>query len=210
MNKALTALVIDDHPVTHLGCRGLLSEYGFTNIGIAEDGESAMRQIDKSPPDLILLDIGLPGVGGLKLLPQILNRLPDVPILIFTMYENPSMAAMALEQGASGFLSKNAPPEDFLQAVKAVMDGQIYLESSLALRVATRSVKPETQLTPRELQILRLISRGLTYEQVAAEVHVSYKTVANASSTLRRKLSARSLSDLIRIGLEMELSDGDS
>lgn len=212
-SQAFTALVVDDHPVTHLGCRGLLSELGFTSILKADDGGSALRSLDKNAPDLIVLDVGLPGIGGLALLPQLRKRAPDARILIFTMNENPAFAVMALEGGAHGFLSKNAPPEEFLQAVRTVLDGRIFLEPDLALSVATRTTRREGSLaclTPRELQILRLISQGLTYEDIADEVHVSYKTVANVSSALRRKLSARSLPDLIRIGLEMDISQNSA
>lgn len=207
--ECLEALVIDDHPVTHLGCRSLLAELDFHKVHKAVDCGSSLRFLEKSAPHLILLDLGLPGVGGLKLLPQLIQRAPEAAILVFTMNENPAFAMMALENGAHGFLSKNAPPEHFLQAVRTVMEGRVYLEADLAMAVATRRTKKTdllADLSPREVQILRLIGHGLTYENIAAEIHVSYKTVANVSSGLRRKLSARSLSDLIRIALEVEAS----
>lgn len=205
MPAARRALVVDDHPVTHIGCRALLGELGFDEIESVDNGSAALRAVERAAPELILLDLGLPGVGGLQLIGPLRSRAPDARILVFTMNESPALAASALEAGASGFLSKNAPPEDLLTAVRAVTSNKVYLERGLAIDMATRSVKrdldPKSCLTPREHQVLRLIGKGFTYEQIAEEIHVSYKTVANTSSSLKRKLSARSLPDLMRIAV---------
>lgn len=204
---AKTALVIDDHPVTHIGCRRLLAEAGYDTVLEATDYTTAYRQCERARPDLIVLDVGLPGVGGLQMIRPLIERAPDARILVFSMTNSPAFAAIALGAGASGYLAKNSQPEDFLAAVRRIEAGHIYLENDLAIDVATHSARRETEdLTPRELQILRLLGEGQGYKEIAAETNVSYKTVANTCTAMKRKLSARSLSDLIRIAVSR--SDG--
>ncbi|WP_417606528.1 LuxR C-terminal-related transcriptional regulator [Primorskyibacter flagellatus] len=146
------------------------------------------------------------GIGGLALLPQLQDRAAGVPVLVFTMNENPSLARMAMEQGALGFLSKNAPPEQFLLAERTVMAGPTFLEARLALSLVTdaRTEDRFSDLNPREAQVLRLIAQGRSYDEIAGSIHVSYRTVANVIAALRRKQSVRNLTELMRIGLEMD------
>lgn len=200
--------MIDDHPITHLGARSLLPECGFDTVLRAEDAGTALRHLDRALPDLIILDLGLPGIGGLALLPQLQSRAPEVPVLVFTMNENPAFARMAMEQSAQGFLSKNALPEQFIAAVRTIMAGRTFLEPRLALTLATGGHAEGRfgDLNAREAQVLRLIAQGQSYDEIADAIHVSYKTVANVSAALRRKLSARNLTELMRVGLEMDRS----
>lgn len=204
-----TALVIDDHPVTHLGCRRLLTGLGYDTVLEASDAAEAYRTLDRSAPDLIVLDIGLPGVGGLQMIRPLLDRVEGVRILVFSMNTSPAFAARALEEGAHGYLAKNSPPESFLTAVRRIEAGQVYLAANLAIDVATHTVRrtanPLNALTGREHQVLRLIGQGMDYTGIAAELNVSYKTVANACTAIKRKLSARTLSDLIRIAVQNDL-----
>lgn len=203
------ALVIDDHPVTHLGCRRLLAEAGYDPILEAEDSASAYRQMDRVRPGLIVLDIGLPGIGGLQMIRPLLDRAPDARILVFSMNGRPAFAARALEAGAAGYLAKNSQPDDFLDAVRRIEAGQVYLSRELAIDVATQSLRRSadrlSDLTPREHQVLRLIGEGLGYKEIAAQLNVSYKTVANTSTAMKRKLSARTLSDLIRVAIQSDI-----
>ncbi|MEO0958914.1 MAG: response regulator transcription factor [Pseudomonadota bacterium] len=211
MNPARVALVIDDHPVTHLGCRSLLAEAGYTRINEATDAPSAFRSAERDPPDLIVLDLGLPGVGGLQMIAPLIERAPERRILVFSMNESPAFAARAFEAGAQGYLSKNAPPEALVAAVRTIERGQVFIERTLAISGATQNAAhrdPLAALTPREHQVLRLIGQGLRYEDIAAEIHVSYKTVANTCANLKRKLAARSLSDLIRIAIVSDEASG--
>lgn len=210
MSNPRIAVVIDDHPITHLGCRKLLASAGYEVIVEASDGPTALRQIERTPPALAVVDIGLPGVGGLQLVRPILQRAPQCRILVFSMNDSPAFAAQALDVGAHGYLSKHAPPEDFLAAVRTLEDGRIYLARQVAIDVATlarREANPLASLTPREHQVLRLIGAGLRHDEIASEINVSYKTVANTTAALKRKLSARSLPDLMRIAV---LNEGNA
>ena len=199
------AIIIDDHPVTHLGCRRLLSDAGYGTVLGASDGPAALREVERITQTLAVLDLGLPGIGGLQLVRPLLDRAPQCAILVFTMNESPALATRALEAGAMAVVSKGASPDDFLAAVAAVETGEVWLERRLAIEVATLSVRRKTSglagLTPREHQVLRLIGKGMRYEEIAGEINVSYKTVANTASALKRKLSARSLPELMRVAV---------
>lgn len=209
-----TALVVDDHPVTHIGCRRLLGEAGYETILEASDYTTAYRTCERTRPDLIVLDVGLPGVGGLQMIRPLLERAPGARILVFSMSGSPAFAATALGAGAFGYLAKNSSPEDFLTAVRHIEAGQIYLERDLAIGVATQSVcrdtNPLAALTAREHQILKLLADGFGYKEIAAHMNLSYKSVANACTGMKRKLSARTFSDLIRIAVSNAVSNTET
>lgn len=199
-----TALVIDDHPITHLGARALLTGCGFDVVLEATDMRSAYQQTEAHHPTLILLDLGLPGIGGLEMIEPLNERAPQAAILVFSMNEQPVFAGRALERGARGFLSKNAPPDTFREAVATVMRGDVYLPHDMAMQLATQGrqgVDPLARLTPREVQVLQLIGEGKDLQTIADQINVSYKTAANVSSTLKKKLNAESLPALIRIAI---------
>lgn len=200
-----TALVIDDHPITHMGARALLSRCGFDVVLEAMEMRGAYEQAERDQPALILLDLGLPGIGGLEMIEPLRARAPDAAILVFSMNEQPVFAGRALERGARGFLSKNAPPDTFREAVATVMRGEVYLPHDMAMRLATegrQGVDPLARLTPREAQVLRLIGEGKELQAIADQINVSYKTAANISSALKKKLNVDSLPGLIRIAIE--------
>lgn len=200
------ALVIDDHPITHLGCRRLLGEMGFDEVLEASHAEEAYALADRETLALIVLDLGLPGEGGLAMIEPLRQRAPQTPILIFSMNEQDIFAQKALENGASGYLSKHAPSEAFHQAVDMVTQGEIYLEPAMATRLATSRLRspshPLSQLTKREVQALQLIGKGYNLQKVADEMDISYKTAANMSSNIKQKLGAESFAQLIRAAIE--------
>ncbi|WP_424926514.1 response regulator [Amaricoccus tamworthensis] len=205
-----SALVIDDHPVAHLGCRQLLTEAGYDTIHEALTDTGALKLADAHSPSLIVLDLGMPGLGGLNLIEPLLRRLPDARILIFSMNEQTVFVSKALETGATGYLSKNSAPEDFLAAVEALEQGRLYLSHEMALAVASKGIggraDPLSTLTEREHQVLRLIGQGQDLQSIADALRVSYKTAANTSSNVRKKLGASSTTDLIRMAIEAGLT----
>ncbi|MHA6345348.1 response regulator [Roseivivax sp. CAU 1761] len=200
-----TGLIVDDHPVTHLGCGQLLEELGYDTILNAHAEAEALSLAASGAPGLVVLDLGLPGVGGLKLIEPLLRRAPAARILIFSMNEQTAFVAKALAAGAHGYLSKNSRPEDFLEAVRALEAGRAYLSHDMAMSVALarsgRQGDPLDALTEREHQVLRLISQGKSLQAIAEALHISYKTAANASSAVKRKLGAKSTGDMIRYAM---------
>ncbi|VDS06918.1 Response regulator UvrY [Paracoccus haematequi] len=202
-----SALVIDDHPITHLGANRLLRELGYDRIGQAVSGEEALLQLaGGEAPDLIVLDISLPGAGGLDLVAPLRDAAPDAPILIFSMNDQTGFAARALQAGAQGFLSKNAPPADFREAVRMLEAGEFYLSPRHAMALATlragASADPLGALSDRERQVLALIGRGLSLQAIADHLEVSYKTAANTSSALKKKLGVDGINGLMKFALD--------
>ncbi|WP_410216724.1 response regulator [Paracoccus sp. (in: a-proteobacteria)] len=202
-----TALVIDDHPITHLGASRLLRDLGYDPVGQAMSGEEALDQVAKgSAPDLIVLDISLPGAGGLDLVVPLRAALPSARILIFSMNDQTGFAARALQAGAQGFLSKNAPPADFREAVRTLEAGDFYLAPKQALALATLRAgaadDPLGSLSDRERQVLTLIGQGHGLQAIADRLGVSYKTAANTSSTLKRKLGVDGINGLMKFALD--------
>lgn len=202
------ALVIDDHPVTHLGCRRLLNDAGFDTVLEARSSEEGYRLLDRHRPELIVLDLALPGVGGLAMIGRLLDRLPNAKILVFSMHEDPIFASRALEAGAHGYLSKGSNPEDFAIAIETIRAGNIYLEHGMATQLVSlklgRAKTRFDSLTARELQILRLIGKGMSHSAIANQLHLSYKTVVNTCALLKTKTNSATLAELIRLAIDLE------
>ena len=199
-------LVIDDHPMIHLGCRQMLADAGFDEILTASSAEEGLALARSRQPVLAVLDLNLPEAGGVERIAPRLRACPGLHILVFTMNDRPAFAARVLEQGAHGFLSKNAPPASFRAAVAAITRGEVWLDHDTAMRLVTRrgltAESPLAGLTPRERTVLFRLGDGLDLTRIATELNVSYKTAANTSAALKRKLAARGLNDLIRIAIE--------
>jgi len=204
------ALVIDDHPIAHLGCRQLLAERAYDPVLEALNDSDALRLAANHKPGLIVLDLGMPGLGGLNLIEPLLRRVPEARILIFSMNEQTVFVSKALAAGASGYLSKNSGPEDFFDALDAIENGRLYLSHEMALAVAGSRAggraDPLSSLTDREHQVLRLIGQGQDLQSVADALRVSYKTAANTSASVKKKLGVKGTTDLIRYAIEAGLT----
>lgn len=201
------ALVIDDHPITHLGASRLLRELGYDEVGQAMSGEAALAQLEGAPPPaLIVLDISLPGASGLELVAPLRAAAPGAKILIFSMNDQTGFAARALQAGAQGFLSKNAPPSEFRDAVRTLEAGEFYLAPKQAVALATlragAAADPLAALSERERQVLALIGRGASLQAIADQLQVSYKTAANTSSALKKKLGVDGINGLMKFALD--------
>ncbi|TCO71737.1 response regulator [Rhodovulum euryhalinum] len=205
-----TALIVDDHPVTHIGCGQLLRDAGYDEVFEALTDREAYRLAEAHGPDLIVLDLGMPGVGGLNMIGPLSTRAPAARILVFTMNEQTVFAAKALEAGARGYLSKNSAPDDFLEAVRTLERDELFLSHKVAVSVASMRIggkaDPLASLTEREHQVLRLIGRGEDLQSIADALCISYKTAANTSSILKRKLGARNTTELVRLAIETGMS----
>lgn len=200
-----SALVIDDHPITHLGCNRILGDLGYAPVLKAMSGAEAKEALRSHQPGLIVLDINLPEGSGLGLLPQLLAAAPGVQVLVFSMNDQPGFAARAIQAGARGFLSKNAPPEDFTAAVRTLEGGGLWLDPQQALEALSQgAADPLAQLSDREREVLRLLGRGSSLQATAEALGLSYKTVANTSSVLKKKLGLGGMSELIRFAIEAE------
>jgi DNA-binding NarL/FixJ family response regulator len=203
-------LVVDDHAIVRSGIRRLLGERGEIEVIEAASGEDALSMVAACPVNLIVLDLNLPGLGGLELLRRLINAVPKTPILIFSQHTEAIYATKALEAGARGFVSKNTLPEEFLEAVDAVLAGEIAIEKNIQREIATRDLADDAYLRPlteRDLEILRLLAAGNGLSEIAAKLGVAYKTVANTLSRIKEKLGVTQTSELIRIAVGRGLTD---
>ncbi len=203
-------LIVDDHPVVLSGCRALFAGDSSIRIDEASDAKSGHRAFVQKKPDVTIIDINLPVVSGFELMRRIRKDDPDAKIIMFSMNDDPAFVVRAVEMGAQGYVSKGDDPRLFVKAVRKVAAGDQYITPQLAEAVtfsgATIKANPVSQMTPRELEILRLLGRGDKIVEVADALDISYKTVANTTSLLKQKLGAKNHSDLIRIAVEMGLS----
>lgn len=198
-------LLVDDHMVVRAGVRRLLATEADVSILEAESSQEALDLYRRERPDLTILDLNLTGSSGLELLRRLVQFDKAAKILVLSMHSEPVYAARSLQAGARGYLSKSAGADEFLDAVRRVGKGDHYIERDIAAELAIGKFSkkdPLDQLTTREVDILRLLGEGKSYSQIAGALGVSYKTVANASSTIREKLAVESTADLIRLSVE--------
>jgi two-component system invasion response regulator UvrY len=206
----MRVLIVDDHPIVASGCRALLAGDPEIVILEASDAESGEREFVSGQPDVCVLDINLPSVSGFELARRILARVASARIIMFSMNDDPIFAARAIEAGAKGYVSKSGDPRDLVEAIREVGKGGIYLPPALARSIAfagpSFAQSPLAKLTSREIEILRLLSKGKSLSEIAWQVHVSYKTIANTSSIMRQKLGVRTSAELVRLAIASSLS----
>jgi DNA-binding NarL/FixJ family response regulator len=202
-------LIVDDHPMVISGCRSLFAADAAVEIEEANDAKSGQRAFVRCKPDVTIIDINLPDVSGFELMRRIRKTAPNAKIIIFSMNDDPSFVVRAVDMGAQGFLSKGDDPRLFVKAIRKVASGDNFISPQLAEAVtfsaAALKANPTSHMTPRELEILRLLGRGDKIVEIAHALGISYKTVANTTSLLKQKLDAKNHSDLIRIAIELGL-----
>jgi DNA-binding NarL/FixJ family response regulator len=202
-------LLVDDHPVVVRACRQLLEASGVSNIVEAHDATTAYQAFLDHQPDVVVIDLSLPGseLAGLALIERIRAHDLQAKILVFSMHADPRIVTSAIEAGATGYLLKDAAPDELPKAVELVRSGQRYIDQELALKVALLRTETDRNavgsLTPREREVLALLAEGVAYGTIAGKLGVSYKTVVNLTYRLRQKLAARGLSDLIRLAIQL-------
>jgi two-component system, NarL family, invasion response regulator UvrY len=203
-------LIVDDHPIVASGCRALLAGDPDVAILEASDAESGEGVFVSERPDVCVLDINLPGVSGFELARRILARDGAARIIMFSMNDDPIFAARAIEAGAKGYVSKSGDPGDLLEAIRKVGGGGVFLPSAIAQSIAFAgpgfAENRLAKLTPREVEILRLLGSGKSLSEIAYLINASYKTIANTSSIMRQKLGLRSSSELVRFAIENRLA----
>jgi DNA-binding NarL/FixJ family response regulator len=192
----IKVLVADDHPVVRDGLRALFAEYpNIDVIGEAATGREAIKAAVIDQPDVIIMDLAMPDTDGFSATAEISRVAPEVAVLILTMSDDDVTVTKAMRAGARGYLLKGATKEEILRAVTAVADGQAIFGPSVAQRILARLGAPATgddpfpQLTPREHDVLRLLSLGLSNSAIADRLGLSLKTVNNNTSAIFTKLN---------------------
>jgi DNA-binding NarL/FixJ family response regulator len=195
-------LIVDDHAIVRSGLVRLLAALPDVELIEAESGENSLAVARQVRPQLIILDLNLPGLGGLELLRRLLRIDSAVAVLVFSMHAETVYAARALEVGARGYVSKNAAPDELLTAIRVVLQGGAYVEEEIARELCANVTDAARTPTRRELEIMRLLAQGRSLTEIADTLGVAYKTVANTLSHLKEKLGVDSTAELIKISIE--------
>ncbi len=199
-------LLVDDHGVVREGVRRLLSVHFEAQVFEAGDVESGLAVYERERPDIVLLDLNLEGVGGLEMLRRLLTIDSTAKVVIFSMHAEPVYAVRAMKAGARGYVSKSAPVDELIAAIRKVADGGQYIDREVASRIAVSQLTaddPMQQLSMREVEILRLLGQGKSLTAISEALGVAYKTVANTCSNMKAKLGVERTADLIRLAIEM-------
>jgi DNA-binding NarL/FixJ family response regulator len=217
MNKKHTVVIAEDHALMRAGLRALLAtESDIEIVGEADNGKDAVQLAGKLQPDLLLLDLNMPGVGGLEAIGQIRARSPEIKILVVTMHKADEYLRHALRAGASGYMLKESSHAELLTAVRTVLAGKYYLSPDLSGQVVNSLLGGEPAatvatawdtLTARERGILKLVAEGNGNKQIAAFLSISIKTVEKHRSSLMHKLGLRNTAMLTAYAIERGIVD---
>lgn len=210
--RQITVLLVDDHAVVREGYRRLLErDHHLVVVGEAAGGAEAIRLDTELRPDVIVLDIALPGVSGIEVLRRIRSRRPDARVLMFSMYQDGIYTTRAMDAGARGYLSKASAPDLLVEAVRSVADGKQYLSPDVEAAMSKQSSRTDQlagMLSPRELEVLRLLTQGFGVEEIGQRLGLSAKTAANHQSSIKQKLGADSALQLMLIAQQYGLDSG--
>lgn len=205
----MKVLLVDDHTVVREGVRRLLSVVADAVVLEAGTGKEALTVFRAEKPEMVILDLNLPGAGGLDLLKRLLIEEARTRVLIFSMHTTPVYVARALQAGAKGYVSKGASADELVEAIRKVMAGERYVERDLAAELALNvldSNESGKALSARELDIMRLLAKGKGLSDIADQLGISYKTVANTCTAIKQKMLVERTSDLIRVAVELHAS----
>ena len=201
------AFVVDDHAVVRAGLRSLLAEAGIEVVGEATDAESALERVGAFEPDVLIVDVNLPGRNGLDALPDLLAAVPSAKAIVLSMQSHPRYARQAFAAGANGYVVKDAVEQDLVAGVREVADGGRYVNPALGARLANEPgpSRGRPDLSRREQEIASLVARGLSNREIAEKLWLSPRTVENHRLRIMRKIGAGSRAELVTYAVEAGL-----
>ena len=208
---SINVLLADDHGVVRAGLRLLLQQQeGVHVVGEADDVPSALRLVESRRPDVLVLDLNMPGPSSIDAIPEIRERWPGTHVVVLTMQDDPSFARAALQAGADGYVLKESAESDLVHAVHTVAQGGTYLNPAVGAKLARmESERPGRpgDLSERELEVLRLIALGHTNAEIGQQLFLSVRTVETHRAHIQQKLRRTSRAELVRYALEHGLVD---
>ncbi len=207
MTEPIKIVIADDHAIVRRGLRQLLeTEDGFVVVAEAEDVESARRYLHGHHPDVLVLDLNMPGDSSIEAIPKLRAEFPATQIVVLTMQNEPAYARSALSAGVLGYVLKESADAELVEAIRAAVAGEHYLNPRLGAKVAAEPPPgPPDGLSERELEILRLIALGYTNSQVAEELFLSVRTVETHRAHIQQKLGLSDRAELVRYALDRKL-----
>lgn len=209
MSKKIKLLLVDDHEIVRAGLRMLfLAEPDMEIVGEVNTGEEAIEAVQQLKPDVVIMDVAMPGIGGIEATRRIKQAYPDTCVLALTMHEDEQYFFEMLNAGASGYIPKRAAPDDLVSAIRVVHSGNVFLHATLARHLMRDVVgQPATpdDLTPREKEVLTYIAEGCTNREIAETLVISVKTVDRHRENIMQKLNMHSRIELVKYAIEKGL-----
>jgi two-component system invasion response regulator UvrY len=211
MKNKIKVILVDDHAVVRAGFRMLLStESDIEVIAEAERGEAACQLYLEQQPDVMVLDLSMPGIGGLESIRRICNRDINARILVFSVHDEIVYVDRAMKAGAKGYITKNSAPGILAAAIQKIAQGEIYIEQGLMKNMPQQNSEPDYQtlvdtLSAREFDIFLLLAKGLTAHKIADELCLGYKTVANYGTQIKSKLKVSTAAELAHIAMVLSM-----
>ena len=201
-SKPIRIALVDDHALVRDGVKSLLSAIPhFEVVAQAESGAEALELLQSTEIDLLLIDIGLKDMNGLELTRKLCALYPGIKILILSMYDNQEYVRTSISAGAFGYVLKNAPSQELIAAIEAIVAGGSFYSPEVARKLAS-NIRKDDELTPREIQVLSMIAKGLNNKEMARELDISVRTVETYRLSIRRKLNIDKPAALMKYALE--------
>ncbi|HEX6687245.1 MAG TPA: response regulator transcription factor [Solirubrobacterales bacterium] len=206
MAEAISIVLADDHTVVRRALRVLLEEEpGFEVVAEADDADAAVRYLRGHKPDVLILDLNMPGRPSLEAIPEMKEASPETKIVVLTMQKEPAFARQALQLGVIGYVLKEAADDELVQAVRSAAAGETYLQPALGAKLAAEPEKAASDLSERETDVLRLIALGHTNAEIAEQLYISVRTVETHRAHIQQKLGVSSRAELVRSALSRGL-----
>lgn len=217
--QPIRVLLVDDHRILREGVRSLLAGVlGIEVVGEAKDGESAVLQVDNVKPDVVLMDVVMPHLGGLEATARIKERHPEGVVLIMSMHDNDEYVQQAIKVGASGYVLKGVTADDLVRAIKTVHEGASFVDPAIAAKLVEDYVRRvhgdltsdlKELLTPREHEILKLIAEGNSNHEIARRLFLSKKTVETHRANIMHELDLHDVTELVKYALRIGIIELD-
>lgn len=206
----IRVLLVDDHAVVRAGYQMLLQNTDDIEVvSEADSGELACKHYVDSEPDVVVMDLSMPGMGGLEAIRRIVARDSDARILVFSMHESTVFVEQALQAGARGYITKSSAPEVLIEAIRELAAGKSHIDSEIAQQLAFKKTKgedtPFSDLSTREFEIFCLLAEGLNTSKISKRLSLSYKTVANYSTQIKSKLEVSTVAEIARIAIRYKI-----
>jgi two-component system, NarL family, invasion response regulator UvrY len=210
MSERIRIMLADDHAVVRAGYRFLLENVqDIEVVAEAASGEEALTRFEEVRPDVLVMDLTMPGIGGMEAIRRLRDKHPEARILVFSMHENATLVEHALKAGVSGYISKNSSPDALVTAVRRIATGNIYIDGELAQNLVVQQSRGQRNvfdgLSTRELQILKLFAEARPIDEIAEALSLSSKTIANYLTQIKDKLQVSSSAELVRLAISKGL-----
>ena len=208
MNKSdkIRVLLVDDHAVVRAGYQMLLrNSDDIEVIAESDSGEKAVRAFVEFNPDVIVMDLSMPGIGGLEAIRRIIARESQAKILVFSMHEDTAFIEQSLQAGAKGYITKSSNPENLIEAIRKLANGESHIDPAVVQHLAFDKARGNdstlSSLSTREFEIFCLLAEGLNTNDIAKRLSLSYKTVANYSTQIKNKLNVTTMAEIARLAI---------